>query len=721
MLPKRIYLQNFMGHIESDIDCTKFTSCLIVGKNKNNPNVSNGVGKSTIYKAIDFVLYGEYACDKIEEIIRDDADSCKVIFEFEMDKSDYQVIRQRGKSGTHIYLSRLVSGAWESISGKTNTQTETELLKLIKISFKAFKNSILFAQADLDGISSATPDKRKELLKEPLNILIYNKFHKIAKTKFDEQSKDLDKNKYLIENLGNPTEDLKICSNQIIEANIRLDLKKKNYEAIQVSLDNKRSELNELEKLVATDSVDINSQLIDIKQRVKETESDLLRTTAELNNSVKKMNEFKVDLATKNSGLQDKTDNLKKLKSEQLRTQNTIQSELDLFIEKEQRGRVLIAGLESDRIKFSRSIPEIGECTMCLQEITDQHKNKCAEDSQKKLELVNINLAKYNDLMKKCLIKRKALEQEQRETSRKLAQIDSFELEIANWKNNINKTQELVNQYNQTLEAKNNDILRLNATLDSLKAKQEVLMNNVKKTNLNDLNNKILAVKESITQLEFNIKRLLQEISSDDTLNGILKEKKSNIELNIIKLNQLVIDQKIIEAKVLMHQKVVKAFSSNGVPSLIINTILDDLQIEANILLSELRPSLQFQFKLDKDNDDLLDIVYTVHGKERSYKLLSGGQRLFIALSLKLGLSKIIQRRLGVDIKFLELDEVDSSLDEDGVEALAEVIKKWQNDFTIFLITHNKNLKDKFNNYIIVEGDDSNGSKARYSTTWDMF
>ena len=53
MLPIRIYLENFMGHIQSDIDCTQFNSCLIVGKNKNNAHISNGVGKSTIFKAID--------------------------------------------------------------------------------------------------------------------------------------------------------------------------------------------------------------------------------------------------------------------------------------------------------------------------------------------------------------------------------------------------------------------------------------------------------------------------------------------------------------------------------------------------------------------------------------------------------------------------------------------------------------------------------------------
>lgn len=719
MLPKRIYLQNFMGHIESDIDCTKFNSCLIVGKNKNNANISNGVGKSTIYKAIDFVLYGEYACDKIEEIIRDGADFCKVIFEFEIGGIDYQVIRQRGKSGTHIYLNQFIVDKWESLTSKTNTQTEAELLKLIKISYKAFKNSISFAQSDLDGIASATPDKRKELLKEPLNILIYNKYHKIAKKRFDIQNNELEIIKSKINDLGKPTEDLIICDLKIVEAEKSLVIKRIEYEDYQNNLSKKRTELSELDKLIATDSVEINNQLLDVKQRVKEVEIEISRTNIEHSASLKKMQEFKTDLSFKISGLQDKVDNLKKLKSEELRTTTTIQNELDSFIEKEQRGRVLIAGLESDKLKFSKTIPQIGECGMCLQEVSEHHRDKCIEASSKKLEDIVQNLVKYNEIMNKCIIKRKSLEQEQKDISRKLAQIDSHELEIANWKNNINKIQELVNQYNQTIDSKNNDLIRLNSSLETLKIKQNILTENVKKTNINELNDKIYLVKSDIKLLEDNIKSLLQQISSSDTLLGILKERKSNIEENILKYNILITDQVKVTNKINLLDKVVKSFGTKGISSLIINSILDDLQIEANQLLTQLRPDIQFSFNLDKENDDNLDIIYKINNCERSYKLLSGGQKVFLNLSMKLGLSRIIQRRLGVDIKFIELDEVDAALDVDGVNALAEVIKKWQKDFTIFLITHNRSLKEKFNNFIIVESDDG-GSKAHYSTIWEQ-
>ena len=59
----------------------------------------------------------------------------------------------------------------------------------------------------------------------------------------------------------------------------------------------------------------------------------------------------------------------------------------------------------------------------------------------------------------------------------------------------------------------------------------------------------------------------------------------------------------------------------------------------------------------------------------------------------------------------------DAGLDEAGVDAFADAIRKWQNDFTIFVITHNKDLKDKFSHAILVEEDDD-GAQAKLVTSW---
>lgn len=718
MLPRKLILENYMGHKYSEIDCTLFNSCLIVGVNKNDPLTSNGVGKSTIFFGVDFVLFGEHPAPKIEDIIRDGADFTQVTFEFELNQDIYQVIRRRSKSSTNLYLNQLIGDTWESKTSKTNTQTELELHKLIKISYKAFKNSILFAQKDLEGIPSANSDKRKELLKEPLQILIYNKYHKIANKNLEKQIKELDKIKILIENLGDPKEELKNILLEIEKTSYLIKEKKSYRIDLQNELDKKRQELSDLERMINSDAVSVNNQLLEIKTSIKNIEKNIYKNKLDFENYIKQLEKFKLELADKLKNIKIKEDNLNNLKLENLREPEIIQHELDSFLEKEQRGRILIAKIQGNEQNLLKPIPEVGECAVCFQEITSEHREKCIQNTSTELAKLREELQNNKNIMLKCIAKRQNLEKEQKETLRKISQINSFEIDIANSKNNITKSQELIVQYEKNIENKQNDITNSQKSLDLLKSREITLIDSAKNLNINELNIKISNVKNNINELEININKLLQEISSNDTLLGILEEKKKTKENNILSLEQYLIEKSLTEKKVSLHQKVVKAFSSNGIPTLIINTILDDLQTEGNLLLSQLRPSIQFQFKLDKDNEDKLDIIYTIHGKERDYKLISGGQKIFIALSFKLGLSRVIQRRLGVDIRFLELDEVDQSLDDAGLEAFAEVIRKWQNDFKIFIITHNKSLKNKFDHAILVEGDDAEGSTAKVVSNW---
>ena len=103
-------------------------------------------------------------------------------------------------------------------------------------------------------------------------------------------------------------------------------------------------------------------------------------------------------------------------------------------------------------------------------------------------------------------------------------------------------------------------------------------------------------------------------------------------------------------------------------------------EIEANKLLSQLKPDLQLSFVIEKTKgdgtqDDTLDINYLYNGKERDYEQLSGAMKLAVTFSLKLGLSFLLQNMIGTNIKFLLLDEIDQSLDKASVDAFADIVK----------------------------------------------
>lgn len=92
--------------------------------------------------------------------------------------------------------------------------------------------------------------------------------------------------------------------------------------------------------------------------------------------------------------------------------------------------------------------------------------------------------------------------------------------------------------------------------------------------------------------------------------------------------------------------------------------------------------------------------------------------QLAVAFSLKLGLSFLLQKMIGTDIKFLLLDEIDQALDKASVDAFADIIKFFQKDYTILIITHNDRLKDKFSHAILVEQDHNMISRAKVVSSW---
>ena len=163
MRPLRIYLKNFMNHSLTEIDIN-FQSVLIVGRSNKNDRISNGVGKTTLFRAIEYVLFNQSHATVLDKIVRDGKRKAVVEFDFELDGEIYRIYRHRcdtGSSDVRLYKKN-ASSNWDSISGRTPSCTDALIHNLIKISHKAFTYSVLFRQADLTGITSVTDPKKAQ-------------------------------------------------------------------------------------------------------------------------------------------------------------------------------------------------------------------------------------------------------------------------------------------------------------------------------------------------------------------------------------------------------------------------------------------------------------------------------------------------------------------------------------------------------------------------------
>ena len=732
---KRLYIENFMCHECSYIDFSQFSSALIIGKAENNDLYSNGVGKTTIFKAIEYVLFNQ-ADLNLDKLIRDEASSCKITLDFFISEKEYRLIRTRTKKGTTdvsllernsitdnlleayhsssnypgIFIPVTNDKYWKDLSGRRAVDTEKDLSKLLKINFKSFRSTVHFLQNDFSGLTSATPEKRKGILKEALNLVIYSKLEKIAKDKSNILSKDIEKHKTLIESLGEPDQDLINLNNQLLKIENILQEKNNDMSTVSNDLSVKNESLNTLNNKLS--SLQSNfSQFIE-KENILNLDISKLETTIK-------------DLSNKKSNIVKSANQLlvevKSLKEEQVKLESIDYSELDVLSEKINNSKDSLikenACIQTHLLKIEElkiPFPADAKCKNCRQSLSEEHKKNC---------LIEIN----NDLKESQNI------------------IANCKKKISNINNQLSNDQQLVNKLNlskKNLESINDKIsfknkelkdkkvlhqeytLLLNSAQQELNLKKEELntviekINDSSKEEADKIDNMIKLEKENIVTLNSKINLLNKEMTSINNTKAIINhniEQKNKDKQN---KNDLQNSLSLLHQKYDMYPSVLQAFSSTGIPNLIIQNVLDDLQIEANNLLNTLKPSLQLSFTIEKTKSDgtesdTLDILYYLNGKERQYEQLSGAQKLAVTFSLKLGLSFLLQKMIGTNIKFLLLDEIDQSLDKASVDAFAEIVRFFQKDFTILIITHNDRLKDKFKHIVLVEQDANMVSRAQ--------
>jgi exonuclease SbcC len=168
-----------------------------------------------------------------------------------------------------------------------------------------------------------------------------------------------------------------------------------------------------------------------------------------------------------------------------------------------------------------------------------------------------------------------------------------------------------------------------------------------------------------------------------------------------------------LRKQIARHKTLERAFSKDGVPALLIEQALPQIEDKANEILDRLsdgQMSIRFltqtQYK-DKKRDDLketLEIQISDGAGTRNYEMYSGGEAFRVNFAIRLALSEILAQRKGARLQTLVIDEGFGSQDAQGLQRLIEAINLVKNDFAkILVITHLDELKDAFPTRIEVE------------------
>ena len=186
-------------------------------------------------------------------------------------------------------------------------------------------------------------------------------------------------------------------------------------------------------------------------------------------------------------------------------------------------------------------------------------------------------------------------------------------------------------------------------------------------------------------------------------------------ELNAIAAGRVSLERLCARLDETLHQQSLlnelrAAFGRNGVPAMIIDTAIPELEAEANDLLARMtdgRMALRFSTQREKVGGGIaetLDIEIADELGARAYELYSGGEAFRINFAIRIALSKMLARRAGAHLRTLFIDEGFGSQDEDGRLKLAGAINRIRSDFDLILvITHIDELRDSFPVHLLVE------------------
>ncbi len=145
------------------------------------------------------------------------------------------------------------------------------------------------------------------------------------------------------------------------------------------------------------------------------------------------------------------------------------------------------------------------------------------------------------------------------------------------------------------------------------------------------------------------------------------------------------------------------AFGKKGIPAMIIEAAIPEIEYEANRLLARMTDSrMHVRFETQRetlkgDTIETLDINIADELGTRPYDLYSGGEAFRVNFAIRIALSKLLAHRAGAQLQLLVIDEGFGTQDAEGRARLVEAINSIQDDFErILVITHIEELKDAF-------------------------
>lgn len=646
----------------------------------------NGAGKSSLLDAITWALWGKARTNSADELIHQGEAEMRVVLTFDQEGRRYRVLRQRkagrrGASLLELQVWDTAAGGWKSLSEAGIRETQARIDALLRLDYETFVNSALLVQGRADEFTTKTPAERKQVLGKILGLERWEVYEQRARERAGET-------RAAIQRLEGWLAEIDAALARRAEHQQEMAAAEVAAEDAAAALTGAEAEWASLEQ-TRTELVGLQREIDGLAERIRavereDAEAEVERQAALARADRKALETSRAQIAQQAQGLAD------------------VQAEADAAAQelgtlKEEaatlRGLNQTMAPETEPIKKRvETLTAASEplCPTCGQALREDHRHRLIAELDGEIatrrEAYKVNQARIRDLETAV----QALERSQAERQARLRERPALEKRLGEIESAIAQADESAARA-ATLEARQQR-WRQEAERDRTRRQELELLATAAEQRLRA---------GSITQAQLDGLRKTKRLA-DERVGGARQQLAALDAFEQQRQARLGERQRLAET-LGQYDDLRLAFSKRGVPAMIIETVVPELERAANELLtrmSEGRMNVRIETQRSIQTGEFreaLDILISDELGTRPYELYSGGEAFRINFAVRVALSRLLARRAGAQLRCLFIDEGFGTQDERGREHLVAAITSIQDDFDrILVITHIDELKEAF-------------------------
>lgn len=679
MIPVELQLHNFLAYRDPG-------PLLLEGIHIACLAGPNGAGKSSLLDAITWCVWGKARSNSADDLVHQGQEDMRVSLVFDQAGVRYKVMRQRtaGKRGASLLEFQAwddASASWQPISEGAIRETQAKIDQTLNLDYETFVNSALLVQGRADEFTTKTPSQRKQVLASILGLSQWELYEGRAKDRIQAA-------KAAIQRLEGRLEEVERELGQAEAHTEELEAAERSAQEIAERLETVEKQWADLEQ-TRGQLVSLQRQLDDLARRIA-TRRDEIREAKE----ERRANLARADKSALGGAMDALRGELESLEGtqeawEELSRKRAGAAESAAKLD----GINQTLGPETEPLKDRMQTLEKATdpiCPTCGQPLTEDHRHQLVASLTKEIEgrreTYRQNLAQIRDL--------------EEEGKRLDSELQSLKLDIARGTELQRKLTQLETDLKHA-----DDAQRHISALDERIARWEGEVEH------DESAHRLLEAEAQATEARLKAASLterdvedlrLQKRMGDERVGGARQRLAA---LDAFERQRADLRRQWDEATASLgvYEELREAFSKRGVPAMIIETVVPELERHANELLSRMtdgRLHVRIETQREIKTGELreaLDIIISDELGSRPYELYSGGEAFRINFAIRIALSKLLANRAGAQLRSLFMDEGFGTQDASGREHLIEAINSIQDDFDrILVITHIDELKEAF-------------------------